>query len=362
MWALVCLLAMLADPPSSIAADEQIVFYPVYAYRTEGDSAWSVPLHGSVFEPERNSAQRFVVLELLRSTIGLSRQDSASEIFKSRASPFLVDNQRGKSVAVRLGGKVFSAGASGANGHFSSTIRIEAREVDRLRQTEADKAGWLGFQTVARPGDARTFTGRLQLVDARGRSVISDIDDTIKITQVRDRQAMLANTFLRRFEPVPGMAILYRRWADQGVAFHYVSASPWQLYQPLAEFCAVEGFPAGSFHLKLFRLKDSSAWAFLGPQDRYKSGVIQRILADFPGRRFILVGDSGEQDPEIYGAIARKHPDQIERILIRNVGGPNAEPARFQKAFGGVPPDRWQVFERPDQCRDGLLGRDTCGD
>lgn len=350
MWSLVCLLALAAaDPPSRIHADEQVLFYPVYAYRIEGDTAWNIPLHGAVFEPELNSAQRTVALELLRGTLGLSRQDAASEIFKSRARHFLVDNQRGKSIAVRLGGKVLSAGTSGANGHFSSTIRIDAAEMDRLRRSEADKAGWLGFQTVTAPGDARAFAGRVQVIGTQGRSVISDIDDTIKITQVRDRQALLANTFLRRFEPVPGMAALYRRWADQGDVFHYVSASPWQLYQPLAEFCTAEGFPAGSFHLKFSRVKDSSAWAFLGPQDRYKIGVIERILADFPGRQFTLVGDSGEQDPEIYGAIARKHLTQIERILIRNVGGTGAETERFEKAFDGVPRVRWQVFDRPEQ-------------
>lgn len=350
MWSFVCLLALAAaDPPSRIHADEQVLFYPIYACRVDADAAWTIPFHGAVFEPELNSAQRTVALELLRCTLGLSRKDAASEIFKSRARHFLVDNQRGKSIAVRLGAKVFSAGTSGANGHFSNTVRIEAADMDGLRQREADKAGWLSFQMVTASGDARTFAGRVQVIGDQGRSVISDIDDTIKITQVRDRQALLANTFLRRFEPVPGMAALHRRWADQGTAFHYVSGSPWQLYQPLAEFCDSEGFPAGSFHLKLFRLKDSSAWAFLGSQERYKTGVIQRILSDFPRRQFTLIGDSGEQDPEIYGAIAREHPAQIQRILIRDVGGPSAEPARFQKAFDGVPRDRWQVFDRPDQ-------------
>lgn len=351
MWSLLCLFALAAsDAPSPIHADEQIVFYPGYAYRADGDSSWNVPVHGAVFEPELTSAKRAVALELLRCTLGLSRQDAANEIFKSRARPFLVDNERGKSVAIRLGGKNYPAGTSAANGHFSTTLRIEAAEVERLRQTEADKAGWLGFQAALSPGESRSFTGRLQLLESQGRSLISDIDDTIKVTQVGNRQAMLANTFLRRFEAVPGMAALYRRWADQGVAFHYVSGSPWQLYQPLAEFCAAEGFPAGSFHLKFFRVKDSSAWAFFGPQERYKTGVIERILADFPKRQFVLVGDSGEQDPEIYGAIARKHPEQIEQILIRNVGGPNAEPARFDKAFEGVPRQRWRVFDKPEQC------------
>ena len=99
---------------------------------------------------------------------------------------------------------------------------------------------------MLRRGDTRRFTGRVQLVEPQGRSVISDIDDTIKITGVGDPQAMLANTFLRPLRPVPGMATLYRQWADRGAVFHYVSASPWQLYAPLADFLAAEQFPAGT--------------------------------------------------------------------------------------------------------------------
>ena len=348
MWSLVCLFLIAAgDRRSAVRADEQVVFYPTYAFRREGDAAWAVSIHGLVCEPELDSVRRTAALELFRLALGLSRQDSAGEIFKRRARHFLIDNERGQAISIRLGGKTYAAGTSAANGHFSSALRIDVAEVDRLRHTEADKDGWLRFQAVTRPGDARTFAGRVQLLGPEGRSVISDVDDTIKVTQVRDRQAMLANTFLRRFTAVPGMAALYRQWADQGAAFHYVSGSPWQLYEPLSDFCRAEGFPAGTVHLKHFRVKDASAWTFLGPQDQYKIGVIERILADFPRRRFLCVGDSGEQDPEVYATVARKHPEQIEKILIRNVGGPGSEPERFQKAFDGIPGDRWKVFDKP---------------
>lgn len=349
MGTLACTLAfMLGGAESPIKSDEEVVFYPTYARQLE-DSSWRLLIDGAIYEPERSSLRRAAALALLRRLLGLTPGESQSEIFEQRARAFLVDNERGKTISVRLGGKVYEAGASGANGHFTATLELDAATVERLRRAEADAAGWLGFQAVTRPADRRTFAGRVQLVGPVGRSVISDVDDTIKISHVQDRKALLAHTFLRPFEPVPGMAAAYRRWAEAGATFHYVSASPWQLYGPLEEFRRAEGFPAGSFHMKRFRLKDASALTLLGPQEQYKTEVIQRILADFPRRRFTLVGDSGEQDPEIYAAIARNHPAQIERILIRNAGGKGAEPARFQKAFEGVPVERWRVFERAEQ-------------
>ena len=62
--------------------------------------------------------------------------------------------------------------------------------------------------------------------------------------------------------------------------------------------------------------------------------------------RFVLVGDSGEQDPEVYGGIARKHPGQVSAIFIRNVTGEKPESDRFRKAFEAIPQDRWRVFEQ----------------
>jgi phosphatidate phosphatase APP1 len=291
---------------------------------------------------------------LLRAALGLDPNQAETAIFRERAMAFLVDNERGKNIAVRLGDRIYSAGTSEANGHFSTTLQFTAAEADRLRRGAADREGWLGFRAVTRPGDDRTFAGRVQWIAPEGRSVISDIDDTIKISNVQDREALVANTFLREFRPVPGMAPLYRKWADAGVAFHYVSGSPWQLHELLAEFCRSEGFPAGSFHMKLFRLKDSSALSFFGSQEGYKTEVIEKILADFPRRNFTLLGDSGEQDPEIYAAAARKHPEQIQYVFIRNAGGRGSEPARFQKAFEGIPAARWKVFEKPDELPENL--------
>src|SRR5262249_24390507 len=126
-------------------------------------------------------------------------------------------------------------------------------------------------------------------------------------------------------------------------------SSPWQLYAMLAEFIGTNGFPAGTFHLKTVRWKDKSVLSLLASPERFKHGEIEPILRTFPRRRFILVGDSGEEDPEIYGELARHFPEQIPRILIRDVTGEPAGCQRYQACFNGLGSERWQVFQRPTE-------------
>jgi len=161
---------------------------------------------------------------------------------------------------------------------------------------------------------------------------------------VRDRREMLLNTFARRFEAAPGMAAYYRTLAKApDTRFHYLSASPMQLYPALADFLRDADFPMGSMHLR-----ESTTWRTLipGEQDSrtHKLGVIERLLADFPQRRFMLVGDSGESDPEIYGQVVRTHPGRIDSIAIRDVTGEDSRAERYAAAFEGVAPGLWQIL------------------
>jgi len=135
--------------------------------------------------------------------------------------------------------------------------------------------------------------------------------------------------------------------AALGAAFHYVSGSPWQLYEPLAEFIRTNGYPAGTFHLKEFRWKDQSFRNLFASPEAYKTGVIGPLLKRCPQRRFVLVGDSGERDPEIYGQLARDHPGRIVRIFIREVGDQASDAPRYQAAFRGLPPGTFRVFRDP---------------
>jgi phosphatidate phosphatase APP1 len=75
--------------------------------------------------------------------------------------------------------------------------------------------------------------------------------------------------------------------------------------------------------------------------------VIEAILDRFPERKFILVGDSGEHDPEVYAALLRQRPEQILKIYIRNVTREDEGNERFRAVFEGIGSDRWQLFEDP---------------
>lgn len=327
-----------------LKGDEQIVFHPTLGQRVPGKDAWRLEIRGCVFEPER----RRTTLALFREALELREVEwSAAEQgwFEERARLFLADHERGKWIFVRVDGRIFRVGKSAADGTFSGTMIVEA-----TRGTSALRPGALRFEAALPPDDPRRFTGEVFLLDDTGLSMISDIDDTIKITEVRDRRATLRNTFLREFQPVPGMAEFYQMLAQSNAAaFHYVSASPGPLFTPLAEFAQTNGFPAGTFHLKTFRWKDRSFFSLFSDAERYKLSVIEPLLKRFPQRRFILVGDSGERDPEIYAKLAPRFPAQIVGIYIRDVTGETAESPRYREAFKGIAPDLWRVFREPGE-------------
>lgn len=72
------------------------------------------------------------------------------------------------------------------------------------------------------------------------------------------------------------------------------------------------------------------------------------MLNDFPRRCFVLVGDSAEQDPEIYGELARANPERIAAIFIRDVTGEPVDAPRYAQALRGLPAGRSTLFTDPD--------------
>ena len=172
---------------------------------------------------------------------------------------------------------------------------------------------------------------------------------SMKNTQVHDLRLMLGNTFLEEFEPIDDLQAIYTQWAAAGASFHYVSASPWPLFEPLRHFCQVAGFPEGSYHLRLLRLRDHMLRRIPVLRRHGKGGKIKRILRAFPNRRFILVGDSAERDPEIYGAAARLYGDRVAAIYIRQVAPRLLDERRMAKVFRGLPRQLWRTFEAAEE-------------
>ncbi|HVW02472.1 MAG TPA: phosphatase domain-containing protein, partial [Planctomycetaceae bacterium] len=312
------------------------MFFPTTGRFEPATRDWLLPVHGWVYTPERSTRMRRATLALFRRYLRYKTREALTPLFQERTRAFFVGGHRGQHVSVRFGDEEFVLDRSGANGHVRGLIRLHEDRVARLAAEGAAPTGWLDFQGVSE-GAIEAAAGRVQLLPPAGVSVVSDIDDTIKHTHVRHRGELLANTFLRDFQAIPAAAEMYREWSDLGMAFHYVSSSPWQLFDPLSDFFRREGFPDGSFHLRLLRLGDSRPFKIFVGRPVYKAAAIEAILRTYPERKFVFVGDSGERDPEIYGAVARKHPQQVLRILIRDVTGHPSNSERYRKAFRWLP-------------------------
>ena len=152
--------------------------------------------------------------------------------------------------------------------------------------------------------------------------VVSDIDDTIMLTGAQRALGMVLQTMVGSSltrTPFEGAARLYRAFAEgagsaQGNPIFYVSSSPWPLHDFLTSFLAHRGFPLGPLLLRDLRDRGESA-----SHTGRKLAHIGEVLRLHPDLRFVLIGDSGQQDPEIYAEAVRRNPGRILAIYIREV-------------------------------------------
>ncbi len=318
--------------PPMIRPDEQIIFFPTLA-RPIGDGRWNAHLHGVLFKPELGSMKRKLFIRAIARAAGVSHDEIAGPRLAERLHAFLADNTRGRTIRVRVGDEVCELGPSAPSGHLRGRVVIKSSQ-----------QAMIDYSTLDEECPDRAFTGRVHLLPPSGISVICDIDDTIKHSNVTDIRELLRNTFLRPYRAVDPVVALCRVLAASGAAFHYVSASPWQLYPALSAFMRVRSVPDGTFHLKHFRLNDSSALALLSPPERFKRGVIEPLLRGWPRRSFIFVGDSAERDPEIYGDLARRFPRRVAAVIIRDITADSIDSVRYRRAFDGVSHDRIHII------------------
>jgi phosphatidate phosphatase APP1 len=155
--------------------------------------------------------------------------------------------------------------------------------------------------------------------------IISDIDDTIVKTTATNLLAMSRITFLNNARtrlPFAGVAEFYKalqlgRNGQRNNPFFYVSSSPWNLYDLLKDFLDLNQIPAGPLLLRDFGLnaKLDSSGGHMG----HKSKEIKQILEAYPQLNFVLVGDSGQEDPVIYREVVKQFPGRILAIYIRDV-------------------------------------------
>lgn len=226
-------------------------------------------------------------------------------------------NWVGADVEVRYAGRTATA-TSGHDGNFTVTL------------SGAERPFEVGFATAeAHVPSAETGIALVNVV-APGAPffVVSDFDDTLAVTNVVKKRELVKAALLQDETNQPvveGMADFYGCLeADKPArpAFALVSGSPAQYVHRVREFLGTHRFPSFGLYLR-----------DLGPStlSDYKQPVIRALLTELPNA-VVLVGDSGEHDPEVYRQIAAEFPSRVKAIYIRDAGR-TEDARRFDGAF-----------------------------
>ncbi len=210
-------------------------------------------------------------------------------------------------VTVTVGGRTVSLTAD-RGGNVDAVIEVPL------------EPGWhqITLQTAgSEPTSAEVFV----IADGTVTGVVCDIDDTVVVTKLPRPMLAAWNSFVldeHARTPTPGMAVMMERlmMTYAGSPVLYISTGAWNVAQTLTRFLTRNLYPEGPLLL--------TDW---GPtEDRwFRSGKahkveqLERLAGEFPGMRWILIGDDGQHDPTIYAEFARRYPDAVAAVIIREL-------------------------------------------
>lgn len=303
--------------------EKHVTVFPTYGFRT--GEGWTVQVRVWVHKQRSldHLSDDHIRTLLLDDEVG--PLPTKEEIIRCREciADFVADSDSGERVVLldEGGHELYRfPSETDANGLAEGEFGLPGERSDRLTIT----ARVTGVQ-------GKTFDGKglVMLLEPEGKSVVSDIDDTIKVSEIPAGKAIiLRNTFLRQYVAAEGMRDRYLGLGD--VSFHYVSGSPWQLFGLLHKFLIEQGgFPTGTFHMKSLRTSPLDLPNFIRDLKNFVTGrnatkeqkisQISALMGNLPRRKFTLIGDSGELDPEVFTELRQTHGAQIEKIVIRDV-------------------------------------------
>jgi phosphatidate phosphatase APP1 len=154
----------------------------------------------------------------------------------------------------------------------------------------------------------------------------------------------------RPFKAVPGMSELFQEWKRQrggAIHFHVVSAGPWQLQPLLSQFFESQRFPEFTWDMRSVDVTEPQVLLRELHPDPYpfKVAAIGAWMRRFPRQHVILLGDSGEKDPEVFARMLAEFPAQIDAVCIRDVTRESRTADRYVRLFG--PNGKVRVFTEP---------------
>lgn len=240
------------------------------------------------------------------------KEANAERVLRERVAPLLARAAPHRQLGIHNeSGTIDVKAVTDSNGQFSDKLEISL-----------EKSHEVGHQLWVRASDEVSQSVPIIHIPPTGVSVITDIDDTCKKTGVTGvRREMIRNVFVRGYNDlrVEGVGEWYQDLAKANCQFHYVSNSPYQLYPIISEFLKDAHLPLGTINLKQY----SGFYGLFESSVDKKKAALHQLLKDFPKRKFILIGDSGEADLEAYTELATSFPNQIIAVYIRDITTPS---------------------------------------
>ena len=199
---------------------------------------------------------------------------------------------------------------SNEEGYF--LVRLEPHEVDpallwhEVRLELPDYGTTAAAHVMMPPSDAEF-------------AIISDIDDTVVVTNATSLLGMVRSVIRNAASRLPfeGVAGLYAALHRNRNPIFYVSSSPWNLYELLHDFMDLNRIPHGPMFLQDWGIDESTM--ILAKHEAHKLAQMQTLLDFYPEWKFVLIGDSGQHDPEIYLKVIQAHPGRVLAAFIRDV-------------------------------------------
>lgn len=343
----------------------QVLNIPGYGNWT--DNGWNLRIHGNVFKQPNISndtvdklANGFLIGTSI-ADLPQSQQDQTRNLTRE----IYVVQQDNQSVTMDIlpGPQFGSSGQPGGGGGVTPSGGEQTITLPYLTTSEGDFDVFVpvsntSLALTAGTGDVSpqrlnvyaqgTDTGNATsyLVSDQGFTIISDIDDILRVTKIYEPAQGILNTFARPFTPWMNMPDIYANWSNSipNMHFHYLTTTPEQVTRNYMNF-VYSTYPGGSFDTRPLNFSDVSATLSI------RKFLLVKMFQTFPTRKFILVADTSNSDVmRDYPAMATEFPGQVQCIFLRNTSSTDSGD-KFPyntEGFKGLNQQSYMFFKVPD--------------
>ncbi|KAI1762539.1 hypothetical protein GGR53DRAFT_413840 [Hypoxylon sp. FL1150] len=351
------------------ATPTQVLNLPAYGNWT--DQGWNVRIHGNVFKQPNISESKLddlanvflIGTDIDELTVSEQKQarNLTAEIFVVQQKDQNVTINFVNDVDVRpdASGGVINAegGAQSITMPYLTTTEGDFDSFVLLQNTTGSDGGHLiagnatssiqALNMYANGTDTGNATA--YLVPPTGFTIISDIDDILRVTKIYDPKEGLLNSFARAFTPWMNMPDIYANWSATipDFHFHYLTTTPEQVTRNYMEFI-YKTYPLGSFDTRPLNFSDVSATLSI------RKALLDKVFQTFPQRKFVLVADTSNSDVmKDYPQLVRDYPGQVQCIFLRNTTATDATDLfpYDTSGFEGIDQKQYMFFVTPDDLR-----------